>query len=189
MENERLEFFDEATRISVVLADVRNAAQTLANAHLNGPVSAQRLAEALAGVALLGAEMAQDGETVSWKGDFGTAPLGGFLVEATAAGTLRGYTQKKILDDFDGVKSPSDIELLGSKCRFETVRSIPGKILASGAVEVPAAKTGTLAAGLDALFAQSLQRKAKSALFASVDDSLHVIAARGAMAELLPDGD
>ena len=135
MTDERIQILDPATKLSAVLCDCTAAAGALARGHLSGPTASHYLAQALAGVALLGAETSQDEETVTFRLDC-PGPLGGFLVEATAAGTLRGYTKQKILNDFDGLGSPQDAKVLGESGTFEIIRSIPGAILASGAVAV-----------------------------------------------------
>ena len=133
MKDELIEILDSATKIAVLCADATTAAGQLARGHLSGPTASHYLAEALAGVALLGAETAQEAETVTFRLDC-PGPLEGFLVECTAAGTLRGYTKKKILNDFDGLGAPKDVQVLGGSGTFEIIRSIPGAILSSGTV-------------------------------------------------------
>lgn len=187
MKDELIEILDPATKIAVLCADCTTAAGQLARGHLSGPTASHYLAEALAGVALLGAETAQEAETVTFRLDC-PGPLEGFLVECTAAGTLRGYTKKKVLDGFDGLGAPKDAQALGGSGTFEIVRSIPGAILSSGAVAA-AWKGDAVAAGLDAFFAQSLQRRVRTALAASVGDDGAPLFARGLLAECPPDGD
>lgn len=184
--DERIQILDSATKLSVVLCDCTAAAGALARGHLSGPTASHYLAEALAGVALLGAETSQDEETVTFRLDC-PGPLGGFLVEATAAGTLRGYTKQKILNDFDGLGTPKDAKVLGETGTFEIIRSIPGAILASGAVAI-SEKVG-VADGLDAFFAQSLQRRVRTAVAAAAGDDGVPVYARGALVECPPDGD
>ena len=186
MKDERVQILDPATKLSVVLCDCTAAAGALARGHLSGPTASHYLAEALAGVALLGAETSQDEETVTFRLDC-PGPLGGFLVEATAAGTLRGYTKQKILNDFDGLGAPKDSQVLGESGTFEIIRSIPGAILASGAVAV--GKKVGVADGLDAFFAQSLQRRVRTAVAAAAGDDGVPVYARGALVECPPDGD
>ena len=186
MNDERIQALDPATKLSVVLCDCTAAAGALARGHLSGPTASYYLAEALAGVALLGAETSQDEETVTFRLDC-PGPLGGFLVEATAAGTLRGYTKQKILNDFDGLGAPKDAQVLGETGTFEIIRSIPGEILASGAVAV--GKKVGVADGLDAFFAQSLQRRVRTAVAAAAGDDGVPVYARGALVECPPDGD
>ena len=193
MTDERIQALDPATKLSVVLCDCTAAAGALARGHLSGPTASYYLAEALAGVALLGAETSQDEETVTFRLDC-PGPLGGFLVEATAAGTLRGYTKQKILNDFDGLGAPKDAKVLGETGTFEIIRSIPGAILASGAVAVGAPRRGDrsetfVAQGLDAFFAPSLQRRVRTAVAAAAGDDGVPVYARGALVECPPDGD
>ena len=191
--DERIQALDPATKLSVVLCDCTAAAGALARGHLSGPTASYYLAQALAGVALLGAETSQDEETVTFRLDC-PGPLGGFLVEATAVGTLRGYTKQKILNDFDGLGAPKDAKVLGETGTFEIIRSIPGAILASGAVAVAAPRRGDrletfVAQGLDAFFAQSLQRRVRTAVAAAAGDDGVPVYARGALVECPPDGD
>ena len=186
MNDERIQALDPATKLSVVLCDCTSAAGALARGHLSGPTASYYLAQALAGVSLLGAETSQDEETVTFRLDC-PGPLGGFLVEATAAGTLRGYTKQKILNDFDGLGAPKDAQVLGESGTFEIIRSIPGEILASGAVAV--GKKVGVADGLDAFFAQSLQRHVRTAVAAAAGDDGVPVYARGALVECPPDGD
>ena len=198
VKDERIQVLDPATKLSVVLCDCTAAAGALARAHLSGPTASHYLAQALAGVALLGAETSQDEETVTFRLDC-PGPLGGFLVEATAAGTLRGYTKQKILNDFDGLGAPKDAQVLGESGTFEIIRSVPGTILASGAVAVGAPVVGSprrgdrpgtfVARGLDAFFAQSLQRRVRTAVTAAAGDDGVPVYARGALVECPPDGD
>ena len=186
MNDERIQALDPATKLAVVLCDCTAAARDLARAHLSGPTASYYLAQALAGVSLLGAEMSQDEETVTLRLDC-PGPLGGFLVEATAVGTLRGYTKQKILNDFDGLGAPKDAQVLGESGTFEIIRSVPGTILASGAVAV--GKKVGVADGLDAFFAQSLQRRVRTAVAAAAGDDGVPVYARGALVECPPDGD
>ena len=190
MTSERVEILDPASKLSVVLADCAIPAVQLAHAHLSGPTASVYLAEALSGAALLGAETSQDDETVTFRLDVPDAPLGGFLVEATQSGTLRGYTKKKVLGDFDGLGAPKDKAVLGTSGTFEVIRSVPGSILASGAVGVAFAGTnGFVAQGLDAFFAQSLQRRVRTALVGAAGDDGAPTLARGLLVECPPDGD
>ena len=188
MNDERIQALDPATKIAVVLCDCTAAARDLARAHLSGPTASHYLAQALAGVSLLGAETSQDEETVTFRLEC-PGPLGGFLVEATAAGTLRGYTKLKILNDFDGLGVPKDSKVLGETGTFEIIRSVPGEILASGAVAVAAHGDRIISQGLDAFFAQSLQRRVRTAVAAAAGDDGVPVYARGALVECPPDGD
>ena len=55
MNDERIQALDPATKLAVVLCDCTAAARDLARAHLSGPTASHYLAQALAGVSLLGA--------------------------------------------------------------------------------------------------------------------------------------
>lgn len=187
MKDELIEILDPATKIAVVCADCTTAAGQLARGHLSGPTASHYLAQALAGVSLLGAETSQENETVTFRLTC-AGVLEGFLVECTAAGTLRGYTKKKILNDFDGLGAPKDAKVLGETGTFEIIRSIPGSILSSGVVAT-AWKKGAIAAGLDAFFDQSLQRRVRTAVAAAAGDDGVPVYARGILAECAPDGE
>ena len=174
MKDCREEWYDAAAKVAVTIVDVTSAAQELARGHLAGPTAAHYLTKALAGAALLGGEMSEKDETVilQMKCD---GPLGGFNVECTAAGTLRGYTEKKTLDEFDGLGKPDDRRILG-KCQIQVTRSVPGRILSQG-----------ISTSLDGYLAGSLQRKACIRLEASVSDEVEILEARGVMVEDMPD--
>ena len=187
MKDELIEILAPASKIAVLCVDCTTAAGQLARGHLSGPTAARYLAQALAGVALLGAETSQKEETVTFRLDC-PGPLEGFLVECTAAGTLRGYTKKKILNDFDGMGTPKDVKVLGETGTFEIIRSVPGMILSSGTVATAWTK-GAVAAGLDAFFDQSLQRRVRTAVAAAANDDGVPVYARGLLAECAPDGD
>ena len=174
MKNCREEWYDAEKKIAVTIVDVTEAAQTLARGHLSGPTATYYLARALAGVALLGAETEAEGETVVMQMKC-SGPLGGLNVECTHDGKLRGYTERKLLDDFDGLGRPNDGEVLGD-CQLQVTRSLPGRILSQG-----------VSTSLDCYLASSLQRKAVIWLEAAVSDEVEVLQARGLMVEALPD--
>jgi len=171
----RNEWYDAEKKVAVTFVDVTGAAQDLARAHLCGPTAAHYLAKGLTAAALLGAETGEADETVSVQLKC-TGPLGGLNVECAHGGTLRGYTEKKVLDDFDGMGQPKDKAVLGD-CRVQVTRSVPGRILSQG-----------VSNSLDGYLAGSLQRKATIRLEASVSDDVEVLEARGVLVEELPDG-
>ena len=174
MKNCRAERYDKDKKVAVTIVDVTEAAQALARGHLCGPTSAYYLTKALAAVSLLGAETSEKDETVILQMKC-SGPLGGFNVECTSEGTLRGYTEKKILDAFDGLGTPKDKMVLGDK-QIQITRSVPGRILSQG-----------IAATLDGYLVGSLQRKACIYLEAAVNDEVEILEARGVLVEALPD--
>ena len=174
MKDCREEWYDKEAKVAVTIVDVTSAAQELARGHLAGPTSTYFLTEALASVALLGAEMSEKDETVILQAKC-SGPLGGYAVECTAQGTLRGYTEKKILDGFDGMGRPKDRMVLGDQ-QVQVTRSVPGKILSQG-----------ISTSIDGYLAGSLQRKACIRTEVAVSDEVEVLEARGIMVEVLPD--
>ncbi len=174
MKDCREEWYDVRAKVAVTIVDVTSAAQELARGHLMGPTAAHYLAKALAAAALLGSETSEAEETLILQMKC-EGPLGGFNVEATANGTLRGYTEKKILDDFDGLGNPDDRKVVGSR-KIQVTRSVPGRILSQG-----------IATSLDSYLAGSLQRKACLRVEASVSDDVEILEARGILIEDMPD--
>ena len=174
MKDCREEWFDAEKKVAVTIVDVTSAAQELARGHLAGPTAAHYLAEALASVALLGGEMSEKDETVILQAKC-SGPLGGYNVECTAAGTLRGYTEKKVLDGFDGLGKPKDRMVLGDQ-QIQVTRSVLGRILSQG-----------ISTSLDGYLAGSLQRKACLKVEAAVSDEVEILEARGILVEDLPD--
>ena len=174
MKDCREEWFDAENKVAVTIVDVTGAAQELARGHLAGPTSTHFLTEALASVALLGAEMSEKDETVilqmKCKG-----PLGGYNVECTSEGTLRGYAEKKVLEDFDGLGKP-DVRKVVGEAQIQVTRSVPGRILSQG-----------ISTSVDGYLAGSLQRKACIRTEVAVSDEVEVLEARGLMVEILPD--
>ena len=174
MKDSREEWYDAEAKVAVTIVDVTSAAQELCRGHLTGPTAAHYLTEALAAAALLGGEMSEKDETVIVQMKC-EGPLGGFNVECTAEGTLRGYTEKKVLDEFDGMGRPDDRKALGAR-QIQITRSVPGRILSQG-----------ISTSLDGYFAGSLQRKACVRLEASVSDEVEILEARGVLVEDMPD--
>ena len=174
MKNLREEWYDAEKKVAVTIVDVTGAAQALVRGHLCGPTAAVYLVRALAEAALLGAETESPEETVSIQMKC-TGPLGGLNVECTAAGTLRGYTERKVLDAFDGLGAPKDRMVLG-ETQYQVTRSVPGRILSQG-----------ISNSLDGYLAGSLQRKAVIFSEASVTDDVEIREARGVLVEELPD--
>jgi molecular chaperone Hsp33 len=190
MKDVLIQALDVEKGICAVAVDCTSAAIQLARGHLSGPVASNILSQALSAVAILGTELDAKDETVSFKLAC-PGPLGGFLVESTRAHTLRGYTNKKIFEDFDGIENPADGKLLGPGATFEIIRSVPGKIVASGsvAIDIPAKGNNSIARGLEECFSKSFQRRSKIALATMTEDGGVPIFARGVLVECMPDGD
>ena len=143
----REEWYDDRKKVSVVIVDVTGSAAKLASGHLCGPASAYYLAKALASAALLASETSERDEALSLQMKC-TGPLGGFNVECTSDGALRGYTEKKVLDEFDGDVEWDDRKVLGAQ-QLQVTRSVPGRIISQG-----------ISGSIDGYLAGSLQRRA-----------------------------
>ncbi len=174
MKDCREEWYDKDAKVAVTIVDVTSAAQELARGHLAGPTAAHYLTEAMASVALIGGEMSEKDETVILQSKC-SGPLGGYSVECTSEGALRGYTEKKVLDGFDGLGKPKDRMVLGNQ-QIQVTRSVPGRILSQG-----------ISTSLDGYLAGSLQRKACIRTEVAVSDEVEILEARGIMVEILPD--
>jgi len=174
MKDTREEWYDAATKVAITVVDVTGAAQELARGHLAGPVSAYFLSKALAAAALLGAETSEKDEVVSIQMKC-KGPLCGFNVECSSDGALRGYTERKTLDEFDGLGKPDERKVVGDR-QIQVTRSVPGRIISQG-----------ISNSLDGYLAGSLQRKACIYLEAAVSDEVEILEARGVMVEALPD--
>ena len=173
MKNCREEWYEAERKVAVTIVDVTDAAQALARGHLCGPTSAYFLSKALAAVALLGSEASEPDETVSVQMKC-KGPLGGFNVECTREGTLRGYTERKVLDDFDGLGTPDVKKVVGER-QIQVTRSVPGRIVSQG-----------ISRSLDGYLAGSLQRKACLFLDAAVTDEVVRISALQVAEKHLP---
>ena len=172
--------------LSLAFADATAAARELEERHLSGPAAARSLAEGLVAAALLSVEASEPEEAVSFELSC-DGPVGALFAEATGAGTLRGYTRTKLLGDLDARPDPAtDIELYGARAAVRVMRSLPGRILATGQASVP---SPSVAHALAAYHAVSLQRKAAFLVSVRTGPDFKTASARGLMVERMPDGD
>jgi len=175
-----------SANLALAYADATSAARELEERHLSGPAASRALAEALVAAALLSAEASEPAEAVSFR-LAGNGAVGDVFAEATGAGTLRGYTKVKLLDALDGRDAPpTDAELFGTRGAVQVMRSLPGRILATGQAAVP---TPSVAHALAAYHAVSLQRRTAVLLAARIGPDHRVAFARGVTVERMPDGD
>lgn len=176
--------FSPRTRIQFVLADVTDAVRALEASHLNGPTASLVLAEALAGVALLGADLTRPQETVTLRMRV-SGPVQGVLVEMAQDGGLRGYTNRKVLNDLDGREELESEVAFGDHADVQIIRSLPGHILAHASLETHPA---SVRCAVQQFFEQSLQRRVAVQLVA-VAYGGRLELARGLMALGMPDSD
>ena len=175
--------FSPSAKINVTQVEVTDSARELERSHLCGPTAGLIQAEALAGVALLSSELTQPDETVTLRLRV-SGPVGGVLVEAGSDGGLRGYTQVKVMNDLDACEELDASAALGDWAEVQIVRSIPGKILSSGATDVTPA---SVIKGLELYYRQSLQRQVLVQISALAYGGF-IDSARGLLIECLPDG-
>ena len=173
-----------ALGLRFVFTDVTDSARALARSHLAGPAAAEALAEGLVAAAILGADLAEPEEAVSLYMRT-NGPIESLLVEATFEGTLRGFTGKKILNDFDAVPEPDMGAVFGSEGQANIMRSLPGRILSQSELNQVRPRPVSAAA---AYFSMAAQRPAEiAACVLPGPDGPDI--ARGFLVELLPDGD
>lgn len=172
-------------RTRVVAADVTAAARDLASNHLAGPVAASALAEGLAAVSLLSADLGTPQEAVTFQLST-DGPIGSVLVEATFEGTLRGYTARKILNELDG-KSPADMDAaFGAMGVCNVMVSLPGRILSQSGARVPNPRPGR---ALEAYYLAAAQREVSVAVSVEAGADGGIAVARGVLLERMPGSD
>lgn len=176
--------FSEKARIKFTSVDVTMSAKALEARHLSGPVAGKVLGEGLVAIALLSAESSASEEAVSLHMTV-DGPILGILVEATAEGDLRGYTNKKILQDLDAISEINTDVALGAAGNVQILKTQPGKILSQAAMRVDPPRFKHVVARY---FNHSLQIPAAVEI-AVRSDSGGMISARGMIAERMPDTD
>jgi molecular chaperone Hsp33 len=176
--------YSPRARIQFVHVEVVDAARALEQSHLCGPTASLALAEALVGVALLGAELSQPEETVTLRMRV-SGPVQGVLVEMSRDGALRGYPNIKVMNDLDAREELESSEAFGDRAEAQIIRSLPGQILAHAALEMQPA---SVRHAVERYYEQSLQRGA-SAQIAAVAYGGTLELARGLLALALPDVD
>lgn len=104
--------FSKEKMISLTYVDVTEAARELERKHLSGPTAGRFLAEALAAIAIMSSDLGQEDEKLALQAQV-SGPMGGCFVDATKSGNLRGYTNAKILNDYDGIENMALDQSLG----------------------------------------------------------------------------
>jgi molecular chaperone Hsp33 len=87
--------------MSLTFVDVTESAQELERKHLSGPTAGRFLAQALAAVAIMSSDLGSDDEKFAMQTQV-SGPMGGCFVDVSRSGNLRGYTNAKILNEYDG---------------------------------------------------------------------------------------
>lgn len=91
-----VEGFCPSSRLRFLYSDVSETARTLQQQHGNDLPTASVLGRALAGIALIGIDLGEQDETISLHVET-DGRIGGYLVEMTGRGELRGFTYEKNL--------------------------------------------------------------------------------------------
>ena len=176
--------YSPRARIQFVHVEVVDAARGLEASHLCGPTASLVLAEALAGVALLGADLTRPQETVTLRMRV-SGPVQGVLVEMAQDGSLRGYTNQKVMNELDGREEMDSSEAFGEQAEVQIIRSVPGHILAHASLET---RPASVRNALEQYFEQSIQRSVAAQIVAvAYGGTLDM--ARGVLALGMPDVD
>ncbi len=176
--------FCPQAKLRLAYVEVTDSARALEQSHLAGPTAGLALAEALAGVALLSADLDAADETVVLRMQV-SGPLQGLLVEASADGSLRGYTNVKVINDLDSRDELAVSEAYGDRGDVQIIRAVPGRIVGRAAFAV-APVSAPMA--VEEYFVRSLQRPAIVQI-AALAYGGSIDLARGVVIERMPDGD
>lgn len=176
--------FCPQTKLRVVFVEVSDSARALEQNHLCGPAAGLALAEALAGVALLSADLHAPDETVLLRFQV-PGPIQGFLAEAAGDGGLRGYTQVKVMNALDGCAEIDLDEAFGDRGEVQVMHSAPGRLISRAAFSVSPVSAH---AAVEEYYVRSLQRPA-AAQIAVLTYGGYIDLARGVLVECMPDGD
>lgn len=175
---------DRGNGLRWTYVDVTDSATALARSHLAGPAATLALAESVTAVALLGADLETPEETISLQMRT-DGPIGQVLVEAAFDGSLRGFTAKKIIPEFDGAPEPHAQDIFGAMGDVQIIRSTPGRIISQSGFRVSSPRPGE---AITQYFGVALQRRGIAALAVAPDNADGVSVARGFFLELMPEG-
>jgi molecular chaperone Hsp33 len=178
------QLYSPSTRIRACITDTCNAAQELRNRHLSGPSAAHLLAEALVGVSILSEDASSEEECVILRGQV-DGPLHGFLVEATGAGGVRGYTNTKIINDSDEGDHQDVQAVMGIGADVQIVRSLPTRILDQAQLRVVPPSVQVAVAKY---FNESMQIPTAVEIVVTSDKDTTTLA-RGVSVQRMPDSD
>lgn len=167
-----------------IYVDTTETAKTLEGRHLCGPAAAMVLGEGLVAAALLSSKLKKSEEIISlqFKVD---GPIKGVHVEASGGGELRGYTEIKLLDEFDDMPRINTGDILGSYGLLTIFQSNNRKILYSGQIELEAPDIRTATAKY---FNQS-EQVPTGVEFCSRLEDFHISTMKGLMVQKMPGAD
>lgn len=174
----------EQSRIRLIISDVTITSKALEARHLSGPVASSVLGEALAAVALLSADTGSGEEAWMMRMQVDGA-IGGFVVEATGEGLLRGFTNKKTMDALDGTLPVRTEEALGDSGQVQIASSVPGRILNQAVLDV---SPPYLRYALARFYNHSMQIPTGCCIHVVADDA-GLLSARACMIQRMDDSD
>ena len=167
-----------------VLADIQFTADEMAGRHKCGQGSAEVMAEAAVGMALLGAML--KGEERLGLQIIGNGPLGRVMVESTGEHTLRGFPRNPEAVTTAPTPQARSASLLGTTGQVHVMRSLDSKVVYQGAA--PLLRIG-IEPSLEAYLSQSEQIPSLMFIVVEVAPNGHVTMARGLMLQALGGGD
>lgn len=121
-------------RIFLSITEVTETAKQLEKMHLSGPTAGRFLGEGLVAAALLSPEVTEPDERISFQLQV-DGPAGGCMFDVSTNGNLRGYTHKKLFDEFDGDDASDIRKITGSYGRLTVIRSSRRGIMEKQQVE------------------------------------------------------
>lgn len=116
-----VEGFCPNSRLRFLYSDVSETAAILQQQHEASLISASVLSRALAGIALIGIDLGEQEETLSLQAET-DGRIGGYLVEMTGRGELRGYTYANSIFPIAEPSTESN-EPYGSVARVKVTRT------------------------------------------------------------------
>ncbi len=176
----------DALHYRAAFADVTETARAISDFQLAGQASEYVLAHALVSVALAGADLTEEGESISFHGILEQGSAAGFFVEYAYGGYLRGFVRRKLLPEFESDPPAHRVELLGPNMAVESVRSAPdGRPASKSVFRAPGSFQGLL----ECYFNHSVQIPTWAEVGVVTDPSNGVERIIALALQCLPDGD
>ena len=113
--------FSPSKNVSLTYADVTESAKNLEKKHLSGPAAGRFLGESLVAAAILSADLGDKDEKVSVQVRV-TGPVTGSVSDAGRDGNLRGYTQIKLIKEFDEKEDSKVSDIVGEAGEMTVIR-------------------------------------------------------------------
>lgn len=170
--------------LSFIYVDISKTASILEQRHLNGPATAEVLGQSLVCAALISSRLKGGPERITFQLKV-DGPLGGVIIEAGHDGSLRGYTDVKLLDEVDGRADVKEKEVLGDNGTLNVIRSDERGIIYSGQVSISPPNIKTVTARY---LNQSEQVPTGTEIFSKMHD-FRIEKMTGLMVQKLPGAD